>query len=277
MIRTNQLSYCLKQAHLLKNINIELMPNEFVAIIGPNGAGKSTLLNALANEIKTIQTQVVIKDQPLHAWDLKTLSNHKAKFTQHQTHNINLTVKQVILIGRYAYFEANPQKNDLEVIDKWMQKFQIKHLQNRLYNQLSGGEKQRVHLARVMVQLENSIENKIVFLDEPLNNLDVLHQFTLLQILKEYKKQGHLVVAVLYDINLAGQFADKIILMKNGEVKGFDTPTKVLTEKIISETFNFPCRVHKNPHPTTFNFIRKLKITTYEYNCCFIKTKMGRT
>ena len=247
MIVTQNLNYFVKQRALLNSINLDLSTNQFIAIIGPNGAGKSTLINALANEIKPTQNQISLKNKSLNNWDLKSLSYHKAKFTQHQLHDINLTVSQVVLIGRYAYFDTNETESDSQIIEKWLTTFDLIQLKDRLYNELSGGEKQRVHLTRVMVQLENKIENKIIFLDEPLNNLDVLHQFKLLQLLKEYKMQGHLVVVVLHDINLAAQFADKIILMKNGEIKGFDTPEKLLTEKMISDVFNFPCSVLKNP------------------------------
>ncbi len=128
-----------------------------------------------------------------------------------------------------------------------MTKTDINHLKDRDYIHLSGGEKQRVHLARVFVQLENEVNQKLLLLDEPLNNLDVSHQFNLLEILNDFKQKGNLVILVMHDLNLTSQFADEVILMNKGKIVYQDSPEKVFRPEIISTIYRFPCTICKNP------------------------------
>src|SRR5690606_9861797 len=159
---------------------------EFLAIVGPNGAGKSTLLNVLANELKSHQPEsILFKNKTFRDWDLKTLAHNKAKFSQHNSNDIPLLVKDVVLMGRYPYFHSAPNSDDLKAVESAMNETDVVHLKEREYNSLSGGEKQRVQLARVLSQLQNNVMHKLIFLDEPLNNLDVKHQYKALKLFKE--------------------------------------------------------------------------------------------
>jgi len=155
------------------------------------------------------------------------------------------------MMGRYPYFDAQPGKEDLEAMNNMMYETDIFHLKDRDYNTLSGGEKQRVHLSRVMAQLQNDITHKLVFLDEPLNNLDIKHQYKALEIIKNFTNKANSAIVVLHDLNLAAQFADKILLMKSGKVSAFGTPQEVFTAENISQAYNFPCTICG--HPITNN------------------------
>ncbi|KFF14693.1 heme ABC transporter ATP-binding protein [Chryseobacterium soli] len=251
MIKAHQVSYKHKEFHILDGINVSVEYGEFLAIVGPNGAGKSSLLSVLANEVKQGKQNIVFKDKPITDWEVKELSRHKAKFSQHNSNDITLEVKDVVMMGRYPYFDAQPRKEDLEAMNNMMYETDVFHLKDREYNTLSGGEKQRVHLSRVMAQLQNDIAHKLLFLDEPLNNLDVKHQYKALEIIKKFTQKANSAIVVLHDLNLAAQFADKILLMKSGKVAAHGTPQEVFTADTISKAYNFPCTICD--HPITNN------------------------
>jgi iron complex transport system ATP-binding protein len=250
MIRAHQISYRYKEFHILDGIDITLEYGEFLAIVGPNGAGKSSLLSILANEVKSEQ-KILFKNKNISDWDVRELSKHKAKFSQHNSNDIPLEVKDIVMMGRYPYFDAQPKQEDHEAMNNMMYETDVFHLKQREYNTLSGGEKQRVHLSRVMAQLQNDIAHKLLFLDEPLNNLDVKHQYKALEIIKKFTKRNNSAVVVLHDLNLAAQYADKILLMKSGKTAAFGTPEKVFTAENISDAYNFPCTICA--HPITHN------------------------
>lgn len=251
MVKAHQISYKHKEFHILEGIDFSLEYGEFLAIVGPNGAGKSSLLSVLANEIKQGNQKVLFKDKPISDWEVRELSQHKAKFSQHNSNDITLDVKDVVMMGRYPYFDAQPRKEDLEAMNNMMYETDVYHLKDREYNTLSGGEKQRVHLSRVMAQLQNDIAHKLLFLDEPLNNLDVKHQYKALEIIKKFTQKANSAIVVLHDLNLAAQFADKILLMKSGKVAAHGTPQEVFTADTISKAYNFPCTICD--HPITNN------------------------
>lgn len=251
MIKAHQVSYKHKEFHILDGIDVSVEYGEFLAIVGPNGAGKSSLLSILANEVKQGNQKILFKDKPITDWEVKELSQHKAKFSQHNSNDITLEVKDVVMMGRYPYFDAKPRKEDLEAMNNMMYETDVFHLKDREYNTLSGGEKQRVHLSRVMAQLQNDIAHKLLFLDEPLNNLDVKHQYKALEIIKKFTQKANSAIVVLHDLNLAAQFADKILLMKSGKVAAHGTPQEVFTADTISKAYNFPCTICD--HPITNN------------------------
>lgn len=247
MLSVDQISYHHKQFKLLDEISFSTREGQLIAIVGPNGAGKSTFLSYISNEIDSKHNQTNFKNQKINRWKKDQLPFHKAKFSQHQPEDIPLTVEEIVLMGRYPYFQQIPREEDFLAIEKWMEKTEIDHLRKRPYQHLSGGEKQRVHLARVFAQLENDYPNKLVLLDEPLNNLDVSHQFKLLQLIKEYTLQGNTIIMVVHDLNLASQFADEILLMCKGRVVKQASPDEVFKQDIISKVYNFPCTICQNP------------------------------
>lgn len=247
MIEAFTISFKAKERYLINNIDFSCNSGEFIAVLGPNGAGKSTFLNLLADELHQSGNKILLKSCEYTQWCKKTLPQHKAKFSQSFNADIPLAVEDVVMMGRYPYFEHTPSPVDKKAVQESMECIDICQLQKREYNHLSGGEKQRVHLARVLSQLKNEVENKMLFLDEPLNNLDVLHQHKILNLIKEFTQQGNSAIVVLHDLNLAAQFADKILLLNKGEKVIYDTPLTVLTQEIISEVYNFPCIVAKNP------------------------------
>ncbi|MFI2744642.1 heme ABC transporter ATP-binding protein [Zhouia sp. PK063] len=246
MLNVQNISYKIGANRLLKDISFHAKPSQLIAIIGPNGAGKTTLLQAIANEI-SITGKILYKEKSINDWNAKTLAQHKAKFSQHHTQDIPLSVQEVVMMGRYPYFENTPHRIDLKVITKAMQITDVFSLKKHPYNQLSGGEKQRVHLARVMAQLDNDISQKMLLLDEPLNNLDVYHQHQMLYKIKAFTQQGNIGIMVIHDLNLAAQFADYVLLLKQGALIAAGTPEEVLQPKIICNVYEFPCQRISHP------------------------------
>lgn len=247
MLIVDNVNYQHKSFKILENISFDSDAGKMIAIVGPNGAGKSSLLSYIANEIDPKKNTIQLKNIALKNWKKEDLPQHKAKFSQHQPADIPLTVEEVVLMGRYPYFSNTPQQKDKNSVDFWLNKTDINHLKNRDYQHLSGGEKQRVHLARVFTQLDNNHPQKLILLDEPLNNLDISHQFNLLEILKEFTAKGDLVILVMHDLNLASQFADEVILMDKGKIVLQASPEKVFKPEIISKIYKFPCTICQNP------------------------------
>ena len=235
MLIVDNVNYQHKSFKILENISFDSDAGKMIAIVGPNGAGKSSLLSYIANEINPKKNTIQLKNIALKNWKKEDLPQHKAKFSQHQPADIPLTVEEVVLMGRYPYFSNTPQQKDKNSVDFWLNKTDINHLKNRDYQHLSGGEKQRVHLARVFTQLDNNHPQKLILLDEPLNNLDISHQFNLLEILKEFTAKGDLVILVMHDLNLASQFADEVILMDKGKIVLQASTEKVFKPEIISK------------------------------------------
>lgn len=247
MLEAQNISYAHRKFSILENIDVTVNNGELLVIVGPNGAGKSTLLSMLANELSNKEDLIFFKKKTFHDWDHKELAHSKAKFSQNNSHDIPLTVNDVAMMGRYPYFNSVPHKQDQEAVLKALEETDMAAMRQRDYNSLSGGEKQRVHLARVLAQLDNDVAQKLVFLDEPLNNLDVLHQHRILQTIKNFTKKGNTAIMVLHDLNLAAQFADKVMLLKKGKIVAHDVPGAVFTKEIISRVYNFPCTICANP------------------------------
>lgn len=247
MVKGHKISYSHKNFHILKGVDVEVEYGDMLIIVGPNGAGKSTLLNILANEISRNTEEIYFKQKRFKDWSVLDLSKNKSKFSQQNSNEIPLPVKDVVLMGRYPYFDSIPKPEDLEAVEAAMRDTEVWELQDRDYNTLSGGEKQRVHLARIMAQVSNEIAHKLVLLDEPLNNLDVKHQYKVLELMAAFAKRGNTVVAVLHDLNLAAKFGTKVLLMQKGKVVAQGKPEEVFTSEIISETYGFPCTILPNP------------------------------
>ncbi len=247
MLVANKISRFHRSFQILNEVEISIKAGETLVIIGPNGAGKSTLLGMLSNENISDKDEIYFKDRKFSTWCAKELAHNKAKFSQENNSDIGLLVKDVVLMGRYPYFNASPHQEDLDVIEEMMKKTDIYKLRNRHYNSLSGGEKQRVHLSRVLAQLQNDETSKLALFDEPLNNLDVRHQYNIMETIREFTQKGNAAIVVLHDLNLAAEFADKVLLLKKGKVAAFGTPEHIFTEKVIAAAYNFPCAVFKNP------------------------------
>ncbi len=244
-IEIQDLSVTLGDKKILDDIDLTLHRGEFTVLLGPNGTGKSTLLNALTGEISA-QGEFRIFGQHRAQWPAPILAKHLGVLPQSSSLSFNFMAKEVVALGGIGLTMSNLQLED--VVTHHMRVTDVEHLSSRSYPTLSGGEKQRVHLARVLTQLEQSGQNKILLLDEPTSALDIHHQHTTLTLARQFANQGATVVAVLHDLNLASQYADRIVILNQGKIAADDIPSKALQPEIIEAVYQH--KVDIIAHPT---------------------------
>jgi iron complex transport system ATP-binding protein len=239
MIDIINCSYQIQDKFLLKKINCSFASNELVVIMGANGAGKSTLLKLIAGVLATSSGEVFIDNQLIKKYSANQLALKRAVLSQHYEIAFPLSVKEIILMGRYPYFSNNPSKKDLVIVNEVMEEMGITNLAERDYQTLSGGEAQKVHMCRVLAQLnEEAQKNKFLLLDEPVSHLDIKYQYHLLEIAKSIVNPYTAVIAVLHDINLALKFADRILFMKDGEIVHQHQKATSLNLEVIKNVFD---------------------------------------
>jgi iron complex transport system ATP-binding protein len=237
MINVKNISYQISKKQLLQNISFSVKSGEIVAIIGANGAGKSTLLKILCQEINPTAGQIFINNKITNNYNLGELAKLRAVLAQHNTLSMQFTVKELVTMGRYSHFKHRPQPNDVTIINQTMQETGVFEFAYRDYNTLSGGEQQRVQLARVLAQIYDS-PNAFLLLDEPTNGLDLLYQQQILNTARKMANKGFGVVCILHDINLASAYADKILILKNGQNIALGSPSEVINCYNIHKAFN---------------------------------------
>ncbi|HTN17436.1 MAG TPA: heme ABC transporter ATP-binding protein [Chitinophagaceae bacterium] len=254
MLNVQNIQYRISQSLSLSDISFDMEAGEMVVILGANGAGKSTLLNIITGSVKMNSGSVLINKLPIQYWKSKELATFAAVMQQQNPLQLPFTVYEVVMMGRYPHFKRKETEDDAAIVNEVLHKTGIQHLKQRNYLTLSGGEQQRVHLARVLAQISGTRRDEpcYLFMDEPSNNLDIRHQHGALGIAKTFAREGNCVLAVLHDLNLALQYADKIILLKNGKMKGFGIPSDIMTEESISEVYDLPLSIFHPPmgkHP----------------------------
>lgn len=246
------ISVQVRGKHILQDIGFDACAGELLVILGSNGAGKSTLLKVLSGELHPATGHVDIQGKPLSKWHAAELAGFRAVLQQQTVLTLPFTVYDVVMMGRYPHFKGHAHPIDHHVVRSALKKTGIQHLAERNYLTLSGGEQQRVHLARVFAQIHQSAQytTRYLLMDEPVNSLDVMHQHTTLQLAKEFAAEGNCVVAVLHDLNLAIQYADKILMLKNGKMVCCGDVKSVLQNSIISHVYGFPLHVLQHPSYT---------------------------
>ncbi len=237
MIEVRELSYRAGRTELLRDINFEVRPGEMLAIIGANGAGKSTLLKLLSSEISPSEGAIYIKQRLLQEYKVIELARMRSVLAQQNTISMSFTVYELVLMGRYPHFENKPAIKDIEIVRHVLDETGITHLAHREYNTLSGGEQQRVQLARVIAQIAD-VPQGLLFLDERTNGLDLLYQQQILSIARGMSDRGYCVVCILHDINFASRYADKVLILKNGKTIAFGAPSEIINTDNILRAFN---------------------------------------
>ena len=239
----------LSGKRLINDVCLMVESGELIVIVGPNGAGKSTLMKALCGDYDLTGGDVYISGHHLANWDKASLAQTRAVLPQHTQLSFSFTVEEVVQMGRAPYRYHSSAELDNEVIQKAMAMADVSHLLHRNYASLSGGEAQRVQLARVLAQLDNGEDesNRYLFLDEPTASLDPAHQHATLKIARELTEGNVAVLAVLHDLNLASVYADKIVVLSQGVLKHIGSPRDVLTESNLSDIFELPVKVVNHP------------------------------
>lgn len=241
------LNFSYGDKSVLEDINLSVKKGEFIGILGSNGCGKSTLLKNLLKLLEPKSGVIHIEDKKLQEYDLKQLAKTLGFVPQKSTLAMPLLVEDILYMGRYCHLKsafAGYSKEDDKKIDEVMELLDIAHFKKRLAGSLSGGEFQRVILARALVS-----EPKCLLLDEPTSALDLNYALEIMKICKMLVEKLNLVcVMVLHDLNLAGLFCDKVFMLKNGRIRYEGSPKELYKSEILEEIYGLKCDVieHKN-------------------------------
>jgi iron complex transport system ATP-binding protein len=232
---------------LLRDIEFELDRGQVMSILGPNGAGKTTLLNMLCGSVPLTRGELQLADQVLSRWPIMQLARSQAVLPQQSSLNFPFTVEEVVLLGRTPH--ATGVAIDGNILDAVLEATDTSALRQRIYTRLSGGEKQRVQLARVFAQVwraEDS-ETRLLLLDEPTSSLDLSHQQLIMESVARLARQGCAVAMVLHDFNLASRYTDCCLVLDSGRQWAWGTPREVLTQSMFRAVFEVD--VHITDHP----------------------------
>jgi iron complex transport system ATP-binding protein len=241
-LEINNLSFSYNGFTALECVDLEVCFGEVLGIVGPNGSGKSTLLKCMNRILKTKQNTVLIDGKDIASIGLKELAKLMGYVPQKTRNIFPFTVFDVVLMGRRPYIQWNLGKKDKELVAKILEYLGIGHLAMRYFNELSGGEQQKVIIARALAQ-----QPDVLLLDEPTSSLDIKHQLEIMCILRRLAQSNHFSVVIsIHDLNLASRFSDRIVMIKKGCIFAFGTPESVITEKNIESVYGIKSNVTKS-------------------------------
>lgn len=237
---------------LLDNVDFELSSGELVVLLGPNGAGKTSLLNVLNGQLSADSGRVTLLGKNIADWSLGDKARHQASLAQQSPLNFPYRARDVVALGRAPHRSGHA--HDRVCVEQAMAAMDVQHLASHIYTQLSGGEKQRVQLARVFVQLwpllaknETATDATFLLLDEPTAALDLAHQQLVLEACVEQAKNQGAALLVLHDINLALRFAHRLVLMAGGKIIADGTPAEIAEPALLKQVFGIDAHIIQHP------------------------------
>ncbi len=238
MIVAKNLCVKIGERLLLDNVSTQIPVAKVTAILGQNGAGKSTLLKCLTGAMQFQVGSISINNQSIQAYSLAALSKTRAVLSQSTAIDFPFTAFEIVKMGRNPYSNNTTSGRDDEIALRALQSLDCLALKNRVFPTLSGGEQQRVQLARVIAQLWDT-ENTYLFLDEPTSALDLKHQHQVLSLMRKLAISNNIAVCmVMHDLNLALRYADQVLLMKAGRLEAAGKTNEVLTSNNIERVFD---------------------------------------
>ena len=222
---------------ILKGVSIDSKNREFIGIIGPNGSGKSTLLKCIYRILKPNNGCIMLGEEDISKMSVKESAKKLAVVAQHNYYNFDFSVGEVVLMGRSPHKKSLEPDNseDYDIVNESLEKVGMLGFKNRSFSTLSGGEQQRVILARALAQ-----KPKCLILDEPTNHLDIKYQLSLLNIVKSLNLT---IISAIHDLNIASMYCDRLFVMKNGRIVGMGTPQEVLTKEFIKEIYDIDVEI----------------------------------
>lgn len=245
MLQISNLTCGYRRGFSLREINISLPDGIFAGIIGPNGSGKSTLFKTLTGDLIPHRGNIRLNGQPLHTFSLRERARQIAIVSQFSELSA-ITVLEYVLLGRVPYrspFQFFDTEADLKIVRHYLEITGIAHLANKPLSELSGGERQMACIASALVQ-----KPRLLLLDEATSHLDITHQVSILNLLQQLNEtDGITILMIIHDLNLAAEYCNYLIMMKQGSIYTQGTPEKVLTYEHIENVYNTLVVVDKNP------------------------------
>lgn len=239
MIRVSNISLNLNGCQILEGVSCQLQGG-VTAVLGQNGAGKSSLLKCMAGSLEPQQGEVLFDGVSLRNVPLKELAKRRAVLSQNLDVAFPYTALEIVLMGRSPFSVQANSDFDRKQAEKALQHMRVDHLKDRQYSSLSGGEKQRVQIARALTQIgfdDENLRGRYIFLDEPTSALDVQHQSYLRDVIRELSRKGAGILCVLHDVNYAWDIANTIIFMKNGRVMADHDTANVLDLDVLQDVY----------------------------------------
>lgn len=246
VLAAHQVSLSLGGTPVLAEVDLMVRAGEVLALVGPNGAGKSTLLGVLAGDHRPDRGRVTVDGAPLAAWTPTELAIRRGVLLQQLGVSFPFTVTEVVRMGRAPWAGTAAEAWDDDVIADGLAATDITPLAGRVYTSLSGGERSRAALARVLAQ-----EPAALLLDEPTASLDIGHQELVLDLARQRAARGEAVVLVLHDLSLAAAYADVVMVLSEGRVAATGPPADVLTADLLTDVYQHPVEVLRHPRTGT--------------------------
>ncbi|MFK7862631.1 MAG: heme ABC transporter ATP-binding protein [Pseudohongiellaceae bacterium] len=246
-LKINKLSARISSMISLQDIDMKVDSGSVSIVIGPNGSGKTSLMRAVCGDLQVESGSVEFNNRQMPQWGAKERATMLAILPQNSSLEFPFTVQEVVAMGRTPH--ATSHGENQRIARKALELVDCEKLEKRSFVSLSGGEKQRVQLARVAAQIWNPVPtgNRCLILDEPTASLDLAHQEMVALMLRFFADQGVAVLAVLHDLNLAAKCADQIAVLKQGRCIVQGAPEQVLREKVLEDVFSTSVSVIGNP------------------------------
>tara|TARA_R110000823_G_scaffold28045_17_gene81465 strand:+ start:499 stop:1269 length:771 start_codon:yes stop_codon:yes gene_type:complete len=247
MLEAQGLSFSIAGFSLLRDIDLRVEPGKVTAIIGPNGAGKTSLLRLLTGEQRPTAGNIALSGRPLGDWSPTQLASVMAVLPQSSRLDFPFTAREVVMMGRIPH--ATGLVRDTAIVDAALAAVDGSYLDKRFYTHMSGGEKQRVQLARVLAQIWEPVTDhaRVLILDEPTSSFDLAHQQLTITNMRSFAAQGVGVLVVIHDLNMAARCADQLLVLSCGRIAAFGSPQQVLTATTIKQVFNVDVSIGINP------------------------------
>lgn len=236
-LRVENLQFGYSNDLVVENVNLEVKEGETLAVVGPNASGKTTLLKCINQILAPREGSVLVGGDEVSMLDREKVARKIGYVPQEMSEGFPMTIFDVILMGRKPHIDWKPTSKDIEIVTNTIEKLGFEDLAKRDVSELSGGQKQKVIVARALAQ-----RPKILLLDEPTSNLDVKHQLEVLDIVKKQTESGLSVITALHDLNLAAKYCDRIVMLKNGEVYA-EGGAEVLKPENIEPVFGIKATV----------------------------------
>lgn len=245
-IQVKNLKFGYKRELTLRNLSFNVEKGKFISIIGPNGSGKSTLLKNLNHIYRPWEGKIMVEGIDINKLRVKELARKIALVPQDTVVDYEFTVEDIVLMGRHPYkgrFQREDE-NDYKIVKEALELTNTLELKDSVITEISGGERQRVIIAKALAQ-----NPSIILLDEPTSHLDINHQIEILNLLKKLNEEkGTTIVLVIHDINLATRYSDEIIMLHEGKIIGSGTPEKVITKENIEFAYRLNVAIEKNKY-----------------------------
>jgi iron complex transport system ATP-binding protein len=227
----------------VRDVSLRLESGRFCALLGPNGAGKSTLVKLMSGQLDPSSGDVLLGGRPLGSYSPEQLALERALLSQNRAVGFPFSAFDVVMMGRHPHTLGRGESEyDRSEAERCLEETDAGHLSQRIYNTLSGGEAARVDLARVLAQ-----DTEVLLLDEPTNHLDPRHQVAVLSLCSQLAAAGCAVVVCMHDLNLAAQYADHVLVLKDGAAVAAGTPRETLTAELLQDVYDIPFAVWDRP------------------------------